>query len=52
MQIMHGLIFGKQGLVFRGASKKLDEHEHDNGNFIHLAEVRAKFEILWQNTYA
>lgn len=52
MQIMHGLIFGKQGPAFEGASKKLCEHEHDNGNFIHLAEVGATFEILWQNPYA
>ena len=46
MQIIHGLIFGKQGLVFRRASKKLYEHEHDNGNFIHLAEIRGKFDIM------
>lgn len=46
MQIIHGLIFGKQDLVFRGASKKLYEHEHDNGNFIHLAEVRGKFDNI------
>lgn len=46
MQIIHGLIFGKQSLVFRGASKKLYEYEHDNGNFSHLAEVRAKFDNI------
>lgn len=46
MRIIHGLTFGKQGLVCRGTSKKLYEHEHDNGNFIHLAEVRAKFDNI------
>lgn len=46
MQIIHGLTFGKQGLVCRRASKKRYEHEHDNGNFIHLAEVRAKFDNI------
>lgn len=46
MQIIHGLMVGRQGLVFRGASKKLYEHEHDNGNFIHLAEVREKFDNI------
>lgn len=52
MQIIHGLIFGKQGLVFRGASKKLYEHEHDNENFSHLAGVKQNLIILWQNFYA
>lgn len=46
MQIIHGLIFGKQGLVLRGAPKKLYEHKHDNGNFIPLAEIRGKFDIM------
>lgn len=46
LQILHGLIFGKQDLVFRGASKKLCEHAHDNGNFIHLAEATAKFDNI------
>lgn len=52
MQIIHGLTFGKQGRVCREESKKLYEHEHDNANFIHLAEVRAKFDnIMAEHLY-
>lgn len=46
MQIIHGLIFGRQVLVFRGTSKKHCEYEHDKENFIHLAEVRGKFDNI------
>lgn len=43
---IHGLIFGRQVLVFRGTSKKHCEYEHDKENFIHLAEVRGKFDNI------
>lgn len=52
MQIIHGLIFGKQSLVFRGASKNFMSMNMIMGILAIWQKSEQNLIILWQKVYA